>query len=129
MIDGLLTITEAAELVGRHVRTVERWVHRGHIEPLVVEGARLLVEHEVYEAERSMRGRSPDPVAVMRAMDGVAVREWSGDKTGVLPAAIDALIAARMTQGAIARRLGCSERTVERHRARLRMTSPVGCVS
>jgi excisionase family DNA binding protein len=55
---ALLTIDEAADLVGVSVRTIRRWVASGLLEPASAQGrAALYVDLDVYEAEREMRYR------------------------------------------------------------------------
>lgn len=60
--DGLLTIREAAELVGVKPWTIRKWVTRGRLEPFDHGdrhgGARFL-ESAVYAAERCTRHANP----------------------------------------------------------------------
>lgn len=52
----LLTTEQAADLVGRSLRTIKRWVSAGWLEPLEVDGRRhLYLDTDVYQAERRAR--------------------------------------------------------------------------
>jgi excisionase family DNA binding protein len=53
---SLLTVDEAAELVGVSVRTVRRWVAAGALAPSATQGrAALYLDLDVYRAERDSR--------------------------------------------------------------------------
>jgi len=57
MRHSLLTIEEAAELVGVSTSTIRRWQADGRLDGLIVEGSRrvFFLDLDVYRAERDMR--------------------------------------------------------------------------
>lgn len=77
-----LTVTAAAAVAGRSVRTVERWIAAGRLPAVSVGGVRYVRELDLLEVERATRhaARRGRPGARLRAplRSGVVTYRHSG---------------------------------------------------